>query len=830
MKIILIGAGVANINLVTKLVDNGYEGEIIIIDKGKDPYHRLPEETMEGMLGCGGWSDGKLTYHTEIGGHLSKYCGEDKAMELMDQVITNFRRFHPKPELIHCSHPTEEPTFIKPYFGLRLFPVWHIGTDYLLQIAQNWYNYLVDKGVKFLWECEVIDINFYDKIAYVMTPKANLYEYDFDKLIFGVGKSGIDLSKKLLEKYKIELEQKPAQIGVRFEAPQKYFQKLIDVSYDFKLYRKDDKVSVRSFCLPETEEIQVLDKGFISIKDITIQDKVLVYDFYNKKTEWTKVNNIFQRKYKGNLITINEHLTTTEDHILYIWEKEKIKNGYTKEKNPNRRHNDDAFVFNKIKEVKAKDLKLGDNLVTPIGFKREYKQKYTKYSNQQLWMFGLWFADGSGNYNSKWNSNGFTLTNESYIIDKYIGILKENNESYSSKKDYDNYSILNFNSPRLKEFLINENCFKKGKKRGLPQSIKQWSEEEIYSFLSGMIDGDGRVKKEHSISIEYFTSSEKLIRDLSYLFLDLGILNKVRFQYLKTNFTKGQKVKNYIIRIQNIEYVKYLAHRLHLNNIKKSDLLYESLNLNIKPQNRKNYEKIKDLKLYKFEGLVYDIETNINHNFIAGKSPIVIHNCTNNGAAFVAVEETYGDISYNGHAKKDEKFRNDMTNFGILMEIKSIENPFEWARKVVDKCQYHTKYPFDGKHNLGLYYSPSRNPSKTSENKVVLSQKIYDLKIFEEAFGIYANYIISFIEDMNKVFNFGDDWGMYIPEVKYLTGEPLVNYDNLELKQYSGIYFVGDALSARGITVSGAQGIYVAESILKSEKYTEINETGYNRF
>jgi glycine/D-amino acid oxidase-like deaminating enzyme len=91
-KIIIVGAGVAGINAATKLVDNGYPGELItIIDMGKDPYNRLPEEVMTGMLGAGGWSDGKLTYHTAIGGQLSKYCGEDKAMELMDQVITNFQ-------------------------------------------------------------------------------------------------------------------------------------------------------------------------------------------------------------------------------------------------------------------------------------------------------------------------------------------------------------------------------------------------------------------------------------------------------------------------------------------------------------------------------------------------------------------------------------------------------------------------------------------------------------------------------------------------------------------------------------------------------------------
>ena len=41
-----------------------------------------------------------------------------------------------------------------------------------------------------------------------------------------------------MKKYNLPTEEKPAQVGVRFEAPQKHFQKLIDVAYDFKLYRK----------------------------------------------------------------------------------------------------------------------------------------------------------------------------------------------------------------------------------------------------------------------------------------------------------------------------------------------------------------------------------------------------------------------------------------------------------------------------------------------------------------------------------------------------------------------------------------------------------------
>jgi uncharacterized FAD-dependent dehydrogenase len=447
-KLVIVGAGVAGVNAATKLVDNGFPGKnITIIDMGKDPYRRPYSEVMTGFLGAGGWSDGKLTYHTAIGGHMSKYCGEEKAMELFDEVINNFKRFHPKPEEVQCSNPIAEPDFIKPYFGLRLFPVWHVGTDYLHEIGKNWYDFLVDNGVEFIWETKVTSIDFDAQELFIgeeetfINPKN--WPISYDRLMFAVGKSGIDFGKQLADDYKLPTEPKPVQIGVRFEAPQKHFQKLIDISYDFKLYRKfeDKGVSLRSFC-------------------------------------------------------------------------------------------------------------------------------------------------------------------------------------------------------------------------------------------------------------------------------------------------------------------------------------------------------------------------------------------TNNNAAYVAVEETYGDHSYNGHAKKDEKYRNDMTNFGILMEVNGIEEPFKWSRDLVSKVN---------KDGTGLYYSPTRTPSTTSEGEDVSAVTIDQMDEVREAFQGYYSYIDDFIEDMKKVFpTLGDDWGVYIPEVKYLSPEPLVDYDTLALIDYNNVHFVGDALSARGITVSGAQGNYVAEWILQcmedANEYPDFHE------
>ena len=159
-----------------------------------------------------------------------------------------------------------------------------------------------------------------------------------------------------------------------------------------------------------------------------------------------------------------------------------------------------------------------------------------------------------------------------------------------------------------------------------------------------------------------------------------------------------------------------------------------------------------------------------------------------------------------------------MTNFGILMEIRGIDKPFDWSRVAVEKLQHE---------GVGMFYSPShRVPSKTSEGDYVETHVVSSMDPLWEAIGNYASYIHEFIEDMETVFpTLGKDWGIYMPEVKYLSPEPLVNYEDLSLTRFPNVHFVGDALSARGITVSGAQGTYVAEALLKiKEEYPEFVE------
>ncbi len=74
------------------------------------------------------------------------------------------------------------------YFGLRLFPVWHIGSNYLHEIAKSWYQYLLDKGVNFLWNQEVHDINLGINLVLYHNPKTAVgiisTEYPADDKVF----------------------------------------------------------------------------------------------------------------------------------------------------------------------------------------------------------------------------------------------------------------------------------------------------------------------------------------------------------------------------------------------------------------------------------------------------------------------------------------------------------------------------------------------------------------------------------------------------------------------------------------------------------------------
>ena len=170
--------------------------------------------------------------------------------------------------------------------------------------------------------------------------------------------------------------------------------------------------------------------------------------------------------------------------------------------------------------------------------------------------------------------------------------------------------------------------------------------------------------------------------------------------------------------------------------------------------------------------------------------------------------------SYNGHSYKNRP-DTGFVNFGIIMEVKGIDEPFEFQKNLVNKCQINID-----NENYGIYFSPdlTLDAPKDAEGNKMNIFGTGDISLVKELFGEYFQHIQDYIQDLNKVFKFYNEYGIFVPEVKYLSEEVKVNYEDLSLIQYPHIHFCGDSLSARGIIVSQSQAMAVSDAIIKELK------------
>ena len=251
-KIIIIGSGVSTQYGVLYLLKNGYDPKLItIIDKGNSIHNRQPEEVMTGAGGAGTWSDFKVIPSFKQGGLFHPhYCpDEETATKLSKQLYDYIVEYHPDPSKIMYTEPVEEPQYIKDSpFELRQSPCYHLGTDYGQKQVKNIFEYFEQCGIKQYYNAVVTDIDFEENTVSFWVNENTYNLIGYDKLIIGTGKSGMDLLTKLINQYNLTTVPKPAQFGVRYETDGKYFEELNKIAYNFKLYKKFNEDSARSFC------------------------------------------------------------------------------------------------------------------------------------------------------------------------------------------------------------------------------------------------------------------------------------------------------------------------------------------------------------------------------------------------------------------------------------------------------------------------------------------------------------------------------------------------------------------------------------------------------
>ena len=248
-----VGAGPATVFSVLHLVKNGYKGNICIIEKGKSLKNRT--DICCGFMGCGCYSDSKLSKALNVGGIIPGQT--QKELDNYSDLLLNYINEY----LPEGNEPLKWDKNI-PYDTSPSNLNWesneccHVGSDVGRETYYKIEKYLSSQpNVKFYWEHEVINIATLTSTKYqiITSPVTNPPALIADKIIIATGQRG-KLPAKMIEEFNLTQENRMLQLGIRVEdIINTQYKENIKANYDFKFnkiykYPGGVEVKVRTFC------------------------------------------------------------------------------------------------------------------------------------------------------------------------------------------------------------------------------------------------------------------------------------------------------------------------------------------------------------------------------------------------------------------------------------------------------------------------------------------------------------------------------------------------------------------------------------------------------
>jgi len=279
-EVVIVGAGPAGIFAALELERGGFEGRILVVEKGHAiDKRRCPArgrgcvdckvcDIMTGWGGAGAFSDGKLTLTTEVGGWLGDYMEHDALAELIDYADGIWVEFGATPDVTSPDPETvERLSHEATLAGMQLVPmrVRHIGTDRSPAVLAAMRVELEARGVEVRTDVAV---------ARVLTAEGRVSGVEFADgtavaarvVIAAPGREGADWLATEARRLGIGLKNNAVDIGVRVEVPAAVMEPLTDPLYEAKLiyHSKQFGDRVRTFCMNPYGEVTTESYGGIT--------------------------------------------------------------------------------------------------------------------------------------------------------------------------------------------------------------------------------------------------------------------------------------------------------------------------------------------------------------------------------------------------------------------------------------------------------------------------------------------------------------------------------------------------------------------------------------
>jgi uncharacterized FAD-dependent dehydrogenase len=278
-KVAIVGAGPAGLFAAHELVK--HDLEIVVIDRGKAVAERSrsePFDLLHGMGGSGTFSDGKINFHTQVGGDLYQFLRADAAWELVNHIEAIFGEYD-----VHAMSTDDERARDlekrAAKCGVRFLPIRqaHIGSDHLTAFISAFSDDLAGKGVTYRLETRVDDVVCEDGSVKGLTLAGGGF-IEADAVILAPGRVGSDWMRRVVQGLGLPIAHNPVDIGVRVEVPAIVMEDVIAVSYDPKFYMRaptyDDRV--RTFCVsPHGMVVQEVyrEEGVVGVNGHALRDR-----------------------------------------------------------------------------------------------------------------------------------------------------------------------------------------------------------------------------------------------------------------------------------------------------------------------------------------------------------------------------------------------------------------------------------------------------------------------------------------------------------------------------------------------------------------------------
>lgn len=272
--VIIVGAGPCGIYCAYELIKLRADLKVLLVDKGRDIYHRtcpilegkvkqcpkdiyghsgcFPSCSMtSGFGGCGAFSDGKFNITSEFGGWMQEWLPSKTVLDLI-KYVDAIQLAHGAPKEI--TNPNSKDVLDIERRGLAVglkllrSEVRHLGTEVNLKVLQSIYEELKAKGVEMKFATEITDIIEEDNaVQGVIDAKGNKYLAKY--VMLNVGRPGSKWLSRVLSKHKIKVTNNRVDIGVRVETNDVIMSEINEKLYEGKfVYSTSVGTTVRTFC------------------------------------------------------------------------------------------------------------------------------------------------------------------------------------------------------------------------------------------------------------------------------------------------------------------------------------------------------------------------------------------------------------------------------------------------------------------------------------------------------------------------------------------------------------------------------------------------------